>query len=52
MLETILIFVIIIGLVSWLLGYLPIAEPFRTIAYVILVIIAIVYLIHFLPGTF
>lgn len=44
-LVTILIAVLIIGLVVWLFQTLPIAEPFRSIAYVVLVILLILWLL-------
>jgi hypothetical protein len=49
-----LISIIIIGLVFWLIywliGMLPLPEPFKTVAYVILVLIAVIYLLSILPG--
>lgn len=40
-----LVFVIIVGLLIYLVRLLPLPDPFRTIAYVILVIIAILWLV-------
>lgn len=46
-----LIFVIVIGLLLYLIQVLPIQPPFKTIAYVVLVIIAIVWLLGGLTGS-
>lgn len=48
MLESLLIAVIIIGLIFWALGQIPLPDPWRSIATLILVVIAIVYLLRFL----
>lgn len=34
----ILMLVIVLGLVAWLLTYLPIPEPFRTIIYILMIL--------------
>jgi hypothetical protein len=47
-LTRIIIIVVVIGLVIWLLGFLPIPEPFRTIAYVLIVVGLIVSIIVWL----
>jgi hypothetical protein len=44
-LTSILIALIVIGLLVWLLQSLPIAEPFKSIAYVVLVVILILWLL-------
>ena len=53
-LISLLITLIIIGLVFWLIywaiGMLPLPEPFKTVCYVILVLIAVVYLLRMLLG--
>jgi heme A synthase len=48
MLFQLLIFVIVIGVIYWVLGTLPIPEPPRTIIYVILAIIFILALLGFI----
>jgi hypothetical protein len=48
MLTSILIAVIVLGLILWLVQTLPIAEPFKQIAIVIVVVMAILYLVKFL----
>jgi len=47
MLITLLVAVIVIGLIAWLVQYLPIAEPFKSIAMVVLILIAIFYLLGY-----
>lgn len=43
---SLLIVVLILGLIAWAIGALPVAQPFRTIAYVILVIILLLVLLQ------
>lgn len=43
-----LIAVLIFGLVAWAIGRLPLPDPWRSIAYVLLVVIAVVYLLRLL----
>lgn len=45
-----LIFVIIVGLLLYLIQVLPLQPPFKTVAYVILVIIAIFWLLGGVGG--
>jgi hypothetical protein len=45
-----LVVVIIFGLLLWLVGMLPIDPPFKTVAYVIVVVILIIYLLQTLGG--
>ena len=42
---SLLILVLVLGLIFWLLQYLPIPEPFRMVLLVIMVIIIIVWLL-------
>ena len=50
-LVNVLVAVVILGLLFWLVSFLPLPEPFGMIAYVVLVIIAVVWLINFLRGS-
>jgi hypothetical protein len=51
MLISLLIAVLVIGLLIWLVQLLPLPDPFKTIAMVIVVIIAILWLLQsFAPG--
>ena len=50
-LIALLIFVLIVSLVYYVLGMTPLPAPIKTVVYVILAIIFIVYLIGFLPGS-
>jgi len=43
-----LIFVIILGLIFWVIGMIPIPAPFKTIAYVVLAVIILIYLLEML----
>lgn len=51
---SLLIYVLIAGLIFWLVWYLintiPMLQPFRVVAYVILVVIAIIFLLEILSG--
>ena len=49
MLISLLIAVIIIGLLFYVLSLLPIAQPWKNIATVILVVIVIIWLLGFVP---
>lgn len=49
-LISLLILVIVLGLLLYVVGLLPLPAPFRTVAYVIVVLIAIVYLLSALGG--
>lgn len=42
--------VIIFGLIYWILGQIPIPEPFHRILMVVLVVIFCIWLIYFLLG--
>ncbi len=46
-----LVAVIVIGLLLYLVSILPIQAPFKTIAYVVVVLIAIVWLLGGLSGS-
>ncbi len=50
MLVSLLVAVIILGLLFYMVQVLPLAQPFKSVAYVILVIIAILYMTQFLPS--
>jgi hypothetical protein len=49
-LISLLVAVIIVGLIVWLIRYLPLPPPFRTIATVIVVIILILWLLSSFTG--
>jgi hypothetical protein len=40
----------VFGLIWYLIGILPIAQPFKNVIIIIMVIIAIVVLLSFVPG--
>jgi hypothetical protein len=48
MLISLLIFIIVAALIWWLVGMLPIPEPFKTIIMVILIVILILKLLAYL----
>jgi hypothetical protein len=50
MLIAILVAVIIFGLLFWLVDQLPMAAPWKLAAKVILVVIALLYFVQFIPG--
>lgn len=50
LLITLLIALIIIALVYWVLTQLPLPAIVRTVAIVILVVFAVIYLLSLLPG--
>lgn len=50
LLVTLLIACIIFGLAYYIVRLLPIPSPFNWIVQVILLVIALVYLLQFLPG--
>jgi len=45
-----LVMVIVFGVIVWAIFQLPIAEPFRTVAVVICVLILVLMLISYLPA--
>jgi uncharacterized membrane protein YwzB len=45
-LISLIVIVVIVGMVFWLLQSLPIAEPFRTVLYILCVIVAIIFLLQ------
>lgn len=51
MLMELLLAVIILGLIAWAIYALPIPDPFRTIAIVVLCIIVVLYVFRNLLGT-
>lgn len=50
MLVTLLVVIVVIGLLVWLIQILPIAEPFRSIAIAVVLLICILWLVGYLPG--
>ena len=50
MLISLLIAILVIGLLIWLIQMIPLPEPFRTVAIVIVAIIAIIWLLESLGG--
>lgn len=50
MLITLLITVIVIGLIVYLVTLIPLPDPWRTIAMVLIILIAIIYLLGMLGG--
>jgi len=50
-LVNLLVAVIVFGLLFWLISFLPLPEPFGMIAYVVLVIIAVIWVINMLRGS-
>lgn len=51
MLISLIITLIVLGLIVYCINLLPLPEPFKTIIYVIFIIVVIGYLLGFLPGT-
>ncbi len=49
-LITLLVFLIIASLIWWVLGQLPLPPIVRTVAIVIMVVFAVIWLLQFLPG--
>ncbi len=47
-LISLLIFIIILGLIVWVIGLLPLPDPFKTIAYVVVVVFVLIYLLEVL----
>lgn len=50
MLLSLIVGIVIIGLIVYCLSLLPLPEPFRTIVYVLGIVIAIIYLVEVLHG--
>lgn len=50
LLITLLIYLLILGIVYWVITLLPLPAPFRTVAIVIFAILVIVILFNFLAG--
>jgi hypothetical protein len=50
LLVSLLVFLLILGLVWYVIQMLPLPEPFGRIAQVVLVVVAIIFLIYFLMG--
>jgi hypothetical protein len=49
-LFSILILIIVMGLVYWVITMLPLPEPFKTIAIVVVLLICLIYLLSMLFG--
>lgn len=50
MLVTLLIVILVLGLLLYLVQLLPLAQPFKTAAMVVVVVIGVIYLLGLLPG--
>lgn len=50
MLISLLIAVLVLGLLVYLIQLLPLPDPFRTVAIAIVILIAIFWLLGYLPG--
>ena len=50
MLISLLIAILVIGLIIYLIRLLPLEEPWKTAAIAIVVVIAIIWLLGFIPG--
>jgi hypothetical protein len=50
MLISLLILCVVFGLIYYLLGLLPIPQPFKNIILIIMVVIAILVLLSYVPG--
>jgi hypothetical protein len=50
MLITLLVLCLIFGLIWYLIGILPVPQPFKNVILIIMVIIAIIVLLSFVPG--
>lgn len=49
-LISLIIILAIIGIAWWAITQIPLPPPFRIVASVVLALVAIVVLLHFLPG--
>lgn len=50
MLISLIVTLIILGLICYCISLLPLPEPFKTIIYVVFIIIVILYLVSLIPG--
>lgn len=50
LLVNFLVALIIFGLIYWIIGMIPIPEPFHRIAQVVLIVVFCIWLIYFLLG--
>ena len=50
LLVTLLVFAIVFGLVFWLLQMLPLPDPWKTVVFVLSILIAIVFLLSLVFG--
>jgi hypothetical protein len=50
LLVTLLILILILGVIIWVIGQLPIEQPFKSIAYALVGLIVVFYLIAILAG--
>lgn len=51
LLISLLVAVLVFGLIYWVISIIPLPPPFRTVALVIMAVIALVWLLEFLPGS-
>lgn len=51
LLVTLLIVLLVIGLVYWAVNSIPLPQPVRVIAVVIIALVGAIYLLSLLPGT-
>jgi hypothetical protein len=50
LLITLLVYLVIIAIIWWIMQALPLPEPIRWVAYVIIGIVAILLLLRLIPG--
>jgi len=50
LLITLVIFALVCYLIFWAMGYLGVPEPIRKVVTVVIVLIAVIWLLSFLPG--
>jgi len=50
LLVTLLILILILGVIVWVIGQLPLEPPFKNIAYAVVGLIVVIYLISILAG--
>lgn len=50
MLISLLVAIIVLGLLYYIVTLLPLPEPFKKIALIIFILIAVLWLLSFLPG--
>lgn len=47
---SLLIAVLILGVIAWIITILPVPQPFKTIAFVVLGLILIIWLLQMMPS--